>query len=317
MMEHLDKQKKKVVLSITWILVLCVITAAISYFSSTMAFENEFYTGNYGIDVIEHFRSPDKWFPSETVDKSVYAENTGTYPLLIRISYEEYWKNEDGDYIAGYTSNGVEYENIFDINGDGSNLLEAAVKNFGDVDNSEDPAITILNDSSRISTGSEWVYYDGYYYRTSLLEAGATTGDWLNSVTLNESLSDLYTQTETKYIKAACTSSAGSLVPIIKSTDADGNNTYYDIENTEDAAEAEDKGWDGSSWTYIEVTNTNITGISLGFEGAKYNLNIKVSSLQAIWAAVKEEWGLSASDISDMPSSLQALFQGLEGYNTI
>ena len=148
-------KNKKSLVALLLVAVLGIVGVTIAYFTSTDTFTNVFRTQPYRMEVTEVFESPSNWVPGTTTSKVVYANNTGNVGAAVRVSYTESWK-------------------------------DALNQNLPLKDDQNRNA-AILNFPSNFS--ENWVKstesgVDYYYYKTEVA-AGASTTNFLESVTFN------------------------------------------------------------------------------------------------------------------------------------
>lgn len=142
------KKGKKLILAIALVALVGLVGGAYAYFSSTASVENVFKTATYSTKVSEEFTSPDNWVPGTTTTKKVYAENTGSVDVAVRISYTESWTSASGDTLS--------------LTQDGNTV---AIINF--------------------ANSSDWTKCDDYYYYNGTLAKGEKTSSFIESVTFN------------------------------------------------------------------------------------------------------------------------------------
>lgn len=86
-----NKNKKKALL-VFGIAATVAIAGTYALFQTSDIFNNKFNVEKYSPEVSENFVSPDNWYPGMTVPKTVKVTNKGSIPIVVRVSYEEYWK---------------------------------------------------------------------------------------------------------------------------------------------------------------------------------------------------------------------------------
>ena len=153
--EKKNKKLTKLFVAIA-IMLIVGIGGTFAYYQSTIPFENEFKTGKYGAEVTENFVSPADWVPGDTTNKDVIVKNTGSICENVRVTYQEEWKDSNGNTVP-LERNGV----------------RAAIINF---DNTTD-----------------WVKDGKYYYYQADLMPGEETNSFISSVTYNPDVNLGYT----------------------------------------------------------------------------------------------------------------------------
>lgn len=139
------------------------IGSTVAYLISESEKVNHFSMGSVSVDIEENFPSEgNEWDSGSTIVKQVAIKNTGESPVLVRTQLIPYWLDENGQFVAGDTSQiSFKYGERFTVD-------------------SIEPNAWIL--------GS-----DGFYYYTSVLPVDGETPLLLESVTLGGNLSSFYT----------------------------------------------------------------------------------------------------------------------------
>lgn len=137
--------KKKPLLYLGILLVIGAIGVSYAIYQNMVEKENVFETSPYTVHLEENFE-PSTW-PEETV-KEVSIVNEGTTGVVVRVSYSEVWTYE-----GTILNNLVNGENV-------------VIKNFTE------------------SFLTDWIYQDGWYYYTKVLE-GNSSIQILESIELN------------------------------------------------------------------------------------------------------------------------------------
>lgn len=100
------KSKKKLYTAIALLAVLAM-AGTLAYYFKTMEIDNPFETQKYGGTTVEKFTPEPDWEPGEKVDKEVKVVNTGNYPLIARVRFEEQWVRDGKKYETNASSNGL------------------------------------------------------------------------------------------------------------------------------------------------------------------------------------------------------------------
>ena len=121
--------------------------------------ENYLEAKNYDSNITENYEPPhDGFTPEVLVTKEVGVTNTGDIPMLVRITYEEYWDNVLN---AGL-------------------VLADPVAGIYDGDTETDSLV-------RKTAGSGWLYGgDGYFYYMTVLDPGGVTGKFITAIELKD-----------------------------------------------------------------------------------------------------------------------------------
>ncbi len=146
----MKKSSKKKFAVIAALVAIGSVGLTYAYFQTSDIFINKFDVAKYAPTIEENFESPSDWVPGMTTPKTVEVTNNGSIPLVVRVSYEEYWKNKNNEDLP-----------LTDKNG---NIV--AIINFN-------------NDG-------KWKKVDNYYYYIEELVPSAKTTSFINSVTFNK-----------------------------------------------------------------------------------------------------------------------------------
>lgn len=156
----MNKLKKSLpAIALVAVLLVTVIGGTFAYFSQTDTAENYLQVKNYDSNLTENFTPPEDGFaPEIAVDKVVGVSNVGDIPMIVRITYTEFW-------------NAVE---------NGSLVLAGPVGGIYDGDTETDSLVRKL-------AGTGWTYGDdGYFYYMSILAPGADTTPFITAIELKQ-----------------------------------------------------------------------------------------------------------------------------------
>jgi len=128
-----------------------LIGGSIAYYTTTVSFDNSFGISTYQSQSTESFTSPDDWKPCDVTPKEITVTNTGSLPIGVRIKFDDYWKDKNGNDLADLEENGVK--------------------------------LTSLNLKS--GWADNWELRNGWYVYRTAVEPNASTGALLESVTLS------------------------------------------------------------------------------------------------------------------------------------
>lgn len=151
---------------------LVLVGGTLAYYNETVSLDNPLSTGKYENQLVEEFTPPtENLKPGQSWDKVVGAENTGDYPVLVRVKMEEEWvrKNRADGETAYKTikSNSTLFDNgTYDAT---KGTFDAAQVNDKDgLTPAEDGTVVYKN----VLTNDGWVKgSDGYWYWNGVLEA--------------------------------------------------------------------------------------------------------------------------------------------------
>lgn len=153
-------KKSAPAIALVLVLLVTVIGGTFAYFSQTDTAENYISVKDYNSQLVENFDPPpDGMTPEVEITKEVGVTNTGEIPMLVRITYTEFW-------------DAVENAGL---------VLEEATAGVYDGDTEADSVV-------RKYAGTGWTYGDdGYYYYMSILDPAASTGSWITGIELKDS----------------------------------------------------------------------------------------------------------------------------------
>ena len=165
-------KNKKTLAAVLALAILIGVGGTIAYFRYTESFDNKFELGKQEISFSETFDSPDNWTPCTETPKEYSVNNSSTFAIKARIKIQESWTSN-----AGTTAQSLPLT----------------------VDNN-DMAIKNINTTKWIYDGT-----DGYYYYDGSIAAGATSENFINSVTFNCDATTDYSNAEYHLIITADT----------------------------------------------------------------------------------------------------------------
>ena len=141
-------KNKKTLVALGVLGVAVLVCGTFAFFSNSVNFENLFKLSVYKTEAMETFESPNNWKPCDETEKSVVVKNLSTMDVAVRVKYEEYWLDKNGQSLP--------------LERDGMRLATVELQNQAD-----------------------WTLRDGwYYYKTNLAE-NQTTSEFMKSVKLN------------------------------------------------------------------------------------------------------------------------------------
>jgi alternate signal-mediated exported protein len=145
------------------VLLITVIGGTFAYFSQTDTADNYISVKDYNSRLEENFDPPpDGLTPEIEVAKEVGVRNTGEIPMIVRMTYTEYW-------------DAVENAGLVLADPDGDDMYN------GDADNSS----LVRKWAGTGATG--WLYGgDGYYYYMDVLAPGDVTDLFITAIELKD-----------------------------------------------------------------------------------------------------------------------------------
>ncbi|MBP5634598.1 hypothetical protein J6X09_02805 [Candidatus Saccharibacteria bacterium] len=144
------RNKKPLIAAIVGVIAIAIVGATLAVQGDITRFFNSATLGTSGATFTEQFVSPTNWKPCDTQPKTVTATNNGAQPINVRVTYEDYWINQNGSSLP--------------LVHDG---IQVAVINFANQSDWE------LNEN------------DGWYYYKNPLQPGQTTSSFMASATFN------------------------------------------------------------------------------------------------------------------------------------
>jgi len=254
--------KKRSLSVIAGVLSLVLIGGAWAYYSSTGTLDNKLSTKMPGGEqLVEEFTPDTDWNPGETVKKVAAVENSGTMPLVVRIKLSEEWTVVGGAKVSNDSyASGVAADQASFVAGTGQ-LVATDGLTVGD-----GSVVT-----KALPNGSDWVYSDadGYWYYNAVLAAGASTPNFLASITLNAATDMGVKGTAMYYTKAAIKPENDEI-----GSDEDSEWVLFTDEVPEGA-------------TFSRSVSSLESGQS-GYAGSDYSLFITYETYQANEEAIEE-----------------------------
>ena len=167
--------KKRLGMFLAGLMALLLITGVWAYFSATNTISNPLETQGYGVETREQFTPEDDWQPGMKVDKIVGVKNTGDYPLLVRIKFDEAWLNSQTAVTIPFNS-----AQLFPASAATGHQVDAT-----DGKTAGDGSVVYKNFPNLGSTGNTWIKgTDGYYYYNQVLDKNTSTASLLDAITL-------------------------------------------------------------------------------------------------------------------------------------
>lgn len=271
----LKKQKK--LIGLLGLMLVLVLGGTFAYFNQTLTAENPFDTGKYDSVLTEDFNPGDgeNWEPGAQVDKEVAVENTGDYPIVVRVKFEDTWADKElGDifFTSAIGRDGTTYQ-----------------KDESDGLTTGDTSVVQLLFNGTDGAAKDWTYNstDGYWYYNKVIlpakEATAageqpSTGDFLKAVKLIEN-ADMGTYKVTKYYTKAADAPGKTNI----GTDPLTQWVKY-APNSQDSLDVPVP--DGSLHNMTKTVQDKP-----GYSNAYYTLKITAQTVQATKAAAEAAFG--------------------------
>ena len=98
-----EVKHKKSLFAILAFLILTLAGATIAYFADRASFDNSFLIAGPTHTYEEEFTPPVDWKPCDVTPKTAIATNTRGNAARVRLSYQEFWKAQDGTTDLGLT----------------------------------------------------------------------------------------------------------------------------------------------------------------------------------------------------------------------
>lgn len=288
---------KRVRAFLAGIIALAIFVGTWAYYTSTTTINNDLKTKGYGNRTVEEFTPDEDWQPGETVTKTAAVTNTGDYALVVRVKFDETWSRN------GSAFQSVAYNEAIDtVQYQASpqtwraNQANGAAGETDGLTNGDETVVYKLLNSTEWTKG-----IDGYFYYNKPLEAGNTTENLLNTITLADNTDiGVYTTTNNYYsttpkatieqLKAAVAAAADDAAK--KQAEANLEAGY--AWNTTKPA-------DVSTITYMKSDNKQ-DGAG-GYGNADYTLTITTETCQATQVAVDSTWGMTTGNLTNIKNS--------------
>ena len=271
-------------------LLLAAVTWA--FYNQILATDNRLGTGSYGARTIERFTPDQRLEPGMTVEKAVGVENTGTYPIVVRMKLDETWERSSVVFKSIHHDGPIDTV-VYQSTPKPQWIAVQVDDEDGEVPDTAAEETVIYKE---LNQGSDWIKgSDGYYYYMRQLEPGSkTASNLLESITLASNADIGLYQSQMFY----------SVVPVsvIEGKRAAGTLTEGDYNWT--TTEPADTG----TITWQKAENKLVDG-KYGYANADYTLTITTEICQATKEAVSSEWSMLASDLTgikntwDLPSN--------------
>lgn len=248
-----------------------LVGASFAYYTQSDSIDNVFRTAKYDTVVTEDFNPKDgkDWLPGEEVNKDVIVTNEGDRAIAVRVKFEDIWEREGENqpFHVATASEAFQYEQVDAADG---------LTSYPDA---RDKSVVIKTFAEESSGKWSEIQEDGWYYYLTTLEAGESTGVFLDKVQLdpNVDLGQMLTQV---YYTTAAEPSAEDWIAAGEPMAATA------------AEVVPQKGW-----TYTR-SETKANERALGYSKADYTLRITVQSVQATDGAVETVFKSAPAEIT-------------------
>lgn len=295
---------------------IAVIGGTWAYFNQTTAISNPLSTGTYTTSMVEKFTPSTDWQPGVTVDKLVQAENTGDYPVLVRVKMDEIWmrKGTTEGFAAIMSANAAAFNDLKTTdNGYFANQYNIATDAFDEAAAKDGnvPAFAVAESGLDFSkkdhsvvhknlTGVDsnaWMFNeaDGYWYYNTLLDAGTadkptTSVALMDSITLaaNVDMGKYTDGSALDYVVSESATRNGITEEWVISDPETPMTSLKDI--YDELGEGVKKDIDDGKLFLWSRSTSKIDDILAGYANANYALNITTEFIQATKDAVDAEW---------------------------
>lgn len=295
---------------------LAVVGGTFAYYQSSASLDNPLSTGKYQNQLVEDFTPPTEDLkPGQKWEKKVGAENTGDYPVLVRIKMDEYWTRKDPNKtITDVASDN--YKHILSVAGtkdapQKNNLIDTgtfAEDKFTAVQISDVDGLTPEGDGTvvykNLLEDSGWVDgNDGYWYWNGVLEKGGKTNWLMDNLYLATNI-DLGEYEDHEYYKVAAADTDPRNI-----TEWDTLPQGSDV-NDDGVVDIRDYVYGdkpmisvGSDQKLFRKSESNIVKGKEGYADSIYTLRITSEFVQATKDAVDQEWGNVWTTLSNVNST--------------
>lgn len=271
--------------------VAALVGGTFAYYNQTVSLDNPLSTGNYNTQVTEEFNPPtEDLMPGQKWEKVVGAENTGDYPVLVRVKMEEKWVLKDNTEVTLDSSEEEFTAGTYDKTTgifDASQLDDTDGKTESEDKTQKDGTVVY----KAINTENGWIDgKDGYWYWNGVLEKrdpenpdSKSSADPLMDYLVLANDIDLGKYTTTEYWAIAAKGTKASEIAEDKWTVVGATEDILDI------AEAQ-KDSIGEGETLIRKSVSALDEEAAGYADGKYTLTITADFVQATTDAVTASW---------------------------
>lgn len=301
-------KSKKNMLALAAMLGVAGVGGTLAYFNQELSAANKFDTGVYDTELVEKFTPKDNWEPGVKVNKDVWVENTGTYPVVVRVLLEESWVRK-GEETPFYFASSKENKLDPSAESTANNKIESVFQNTA-----TDGAYGADKDDSvvhkELHLGKDWFYNatDGYYYYNKVLSASDegvydSTSFLLDSVTLDEN-ADMGAYGEKKFYAITENKPASDSADWIEFT-ADSESVYLSMDQMNALVKEET----GKEITFVKAVTAQKAGLE-GYSKADYTLTVTAQTVQATSKAVEDAFAADGQTLAELIDQLEGENKG-------
>lgn len=293
-----------------------LIGGTFAYYNQSTSLDNPLSTGDYTTQMVEEYTPPtDDLKPGTKWDKTVGAENTGDYPVLVRVKMDEKWsrkgqtepyKTLDSEKDKEKFNSGTYENNAFTANQPDTPGEDVGGDEDGLLGPENDPDHTVVYKDLKLAgkdSDSKWIDGgDGYWYWNGVLEEKAEPGEEENESKTTNLLEHIIIATNidlgryetTEYYAIAAQkpdadSENGWTKTELPKTDLNGDG-LIDIRDLLKKLEGEGTTVEAGENLYRKSESKLADG-KLGYADSNYTLTITTEFVQATKDAVTEAWG--------------------------
>lgn len=275
---------------------LALVGGTFAYYSQTASLDNPLKTGSHAESLVEEFTPPsdeENLKPGQRWDKVVGAENTGDYPVLVRIKMEEKWQRKAAD--GSFDANATAYKTISSTE-DGkkvdlfnNGIYDGTTKIFDAVQILDNDGVTPAEDGTVMhkilnigTVAGTWIDGgDGYWYWNGVLEPKTKTTDFMSELVLATDVDlGFYETTESYVILSAEQLDENGKIPA---------NVTPNWVTVEKGGSIRDITVPENSKMFRKAESKLVTGKE-GYADSNYTLTITSEFVQATKDAVEDAW---------------------------
>ena len=267
---------------------LALVGGTFAYYSQTASLDNPLSTGRYTTQLVEDYTPPTEDLkPGAKWDKNVGAENTGDYPVLVRISMKESWSYKGA---ADSYKTISSASDLFNNGTYAGGIFDAAQDNDTDGLTPESDGTVV---HKNILTDAGWSDGgDGYWYWNGVLEKKGSdksgTTHLLEGLTMATDIDLGHYETKEYYAVAATqpdlhNTDAWTLIDWTKVNDEndDGLTDIRDLAAVINIPEGE---------SLFRKSESNLDSDRKGYGDSNYTLTVTSEFVQATKDAVTDSW---------------------------
>lgn len=290
---------------------LVLVGGTFAYYYETVSLDNPLSTGKYNTQLVEDFTPPtEDMKPGVNWDKVVGAQNTGDYPVLVRIKMDEKWekKGVSGSYKALDSIADIDKFNV--VKGDVTGEYPAMTVTADQVNDND--GLTPEDDKTvvykNILTNGGWIDGgDGYWYWNGVLEKKGAVDDQGNAMDKTNPLMN--------GLVMATNIDLGDYETSEWYVILDDDQEPDDTTEWNDASTIQDNNEDGvadvrditipAGKKLFRKSESKLNTDAPGYSDSNYTLTITSEFVQATNDAVKEEWKITQDFITTKLTNIE------------